>query len=108
MPCFLVLIRVDDRILLHVGMEEAVHGKLEEFPQYADGHGKAEYIFSLIISVITILLSVKIFSDGVDSLINGSKFIFSTSLVVVCLVTILTKLCMYLYTNKIFKKTNNI
>ena len=42
MPCFLVLIRVDDRVLLHVGMEEAVHGKLEEFPQHADGHGKAE------------------------------------------------------------------
>ena len=33
---------VDDRILLHVGMEKEVHGKLEEFPQHADGHGKAE------------------------------------------------------------------
>lgn len=72
------------------------------------GHGKAEYIFSLIISVITILLSIKIFSDGIDSLINGSQFIFSTSLVVVCLVTILTKLGMFLYTNKVFKNTNNI
>jgi len=72
------------------------------------GHGKAEYIFSLIISILTILLSVKIFSNGIDSLINGSKFIFSTNLVVVCLVTILTKLSMYIYTNKIYKKTNSI
>lgn len=88
-----------------------IGGRISEEPSddgHNYGHGKAEYIFSLIISVITILLSVKIFSDGIDSLINGSKFIFSTSLVVVCIVTILTKFGMYLYTNKIFKKTNNI
>lgn len=88
-----------------------IGGKISEEPSddtHNYGHGKAEYIFSLIISVITILLSVKIFSNGVDSLINGSQFVFSTPLVVVCIVTILTKLSMYLYTNKIFRKTNNI
>ena len=72
------------------------------------GHGKAEYIFSMLISVIAILLSIKIFSDGIDSLINGSEFIFSTHLLVVCIITILTKLGMYIYTNKIFKITQNI
>ncbi len=72
------------------------------------GHGKAEYIFSMLISVIAILLSVKIFSDGIDSLINGSQFIFSTHLLVVCLITILTKLSMYIYTNRIYKLTQNI
>lgn len=72
------------------------------------GHGKAEYIFSMLISVIAILLSVKIFSDGIDSLINGSEFIFSTPLLVVCLITILTKLGMYIYTNRIYKQTHNI
>lgn len=88
-----------------------VGGRISKEPSDADhnyGHGKAEYIFSLIISVITILLAVKIFSDGIDSLINGSRFVFSTSLVVVCLVTILTKFAMFCYTNRIFKKTNNI
>ena len=72
------------------------------------GHGKAEYIFSLLISVAAIVLSIKIFSNGIESLINGSKFIFSVQLLVVCLVTILTKLGMYIYTNKIYKKTENI
>lgn len=88
-----------------------IGGKIAKEPSddgHNYGHGKAEYIFSLIISMIAIFLSIKIFSNGIDSLVNGSQFIFSTSLVVVCLVTILTKFGMYLYTNKIFKKTNNI
>ena len=35
------------------------------------GHGKAEYIFSLLISVAAIVLSIKIFSNGIESLSNG-------------------------------------
>ena len=88
-----------------------IGGKISNEPSdesHNYGHGKAEYIFSLIISVITIFLAAKIFSNGLDSLINGSEFIFSTGLVVVCIVTILTKAGMYLYTNKLYKKTNNI
>lgn len=72
------------------------------------GHGKAEYIFSLVISIIMIVLSVKIFSNGINSLLNGSQFIFSTGLLIVCLITILTKLGMFFYTNKIYEKTKNI
>ena len=88
-----------------------IGGKISNEPSdegHNYGHGKAEYIFSLIISIITILLSIKIFSNGIDSLINSSEFIFSTSLVVICIVTILTKFTMFLYTNKIYKKTENI
>lgn len=88
-----------------------IGGKISKEPSDEDhnyGHGKAEYIFSLIISIIAILLAVKIFSDGVDSLIKGAKFIFSTQLIVTCIATILTKIGMYLYTNKIYKKTENI
>ena len=33
---------VDDGVLLHVHMEQHVHAELEELPQHADGHGKAE------------------------------------------------------------------
>ena len=88
-----------------------IGGKISKEPSddgHNYGHGKAEYIFSLIISVITIFLEAKIFSNGIDSLINATEFTFSTALVVICLVTILTKLGMYIYTNKIFKATNNI
>lgn len=88
-----------------------IGGKISKEPSDEDhnyGHGKAEYIFSLTISIIMILLAIKIFSNGIDGLIHGVEFIFSTQLIIVCIVTILTKLGMYFYTNKIFERTKNI
>ena len=88
-----------------------VGGKISNEPSDEDhnyGHGKAEYIFSFIISMIAIALAAKIFWNGIDSFIHGNQFIFSVPLVIVCIITILTKLMMYLYTNKIYKKTENI
>lgn len=88
-----------------------IGGKISSEPSddtHNYGHGKAEYIFSLIISIIAILLAVKIFFDGINSLINGSEFKFSIPLVVICIVTILTKLGMYLYAKRRYKITENI
>lgn len=88
-----------------------VGGKISKEPCDDDhnyGHGKAEYIFSLVISIIMILLAAKIFSNGIDSLLNGAKFTFSSGLILVCIITILTKLGMFLYTNQIYEKTKNI
>lgn len=72
------------------------------------GHGKAEYIFSLFISISMILLSLKILFDSGLSLIYGNDVRFSWALVVVCIVTILIKLCLYVYTHKLNKKYTNI
>lgn len=88
-----------------------IGGKISSEPSdetHNYGHGKAEYIFSLIISLLTILLAIKIFFNGINSLIDRAEFIFSTELVVVCLVTVLIKLAMYIYSNKSYKKTENI
>ena len=41
------------------------------------GHGKAEYIFSLFISLSMILVSFKLLWDSIHSLINQSEFTFS-------------------------------
>lgn len=72
------------------------------------GHGKAEYIFSLFISITMILVSIKLLLDSIGSLINKSHFEFSYFLVIVCIITIITKFCLYLYTKKMFKKYDNI
>lgn len=88
-----------------------IGGKISEEPSDEDhnyGHGKAEYIFSLIISLIAILLAINVFSNGINSLLHGAKFTFSVPLVLVCIVTILTKFGMYWYTHKIFQNTKNI
>ena len=88
-----------------------IGGKISGEPSDEDhnyGHGKAEYIFSLIISIITIYLSLKIAMEGVTSLIKKNTFEFSIWLVIVCAVTILTKLGLYLYTHKKGKASDNI
>jgi len=72
------------------------------------GHGKSEYIFSLLISVTMILVSIKLLIDSIMSLIYKNKLQFSWFLVAVCIVTIITKLSLYLYTRHISKKFKNI
>lgn len=72
------------------------------------GHGKAEYIFSLFISISMIFVGIKLLYDSVMSLINKEAFIFSWFLIVVCIVTILVKFALYLYIKTLAKKYNNI
>ena len=72
------------------------------------GHGKAEYIFSMLISVSMILIGIKLFSSSLCSLIYKTNYKFSWLLVVVCAVTIAIKLALYLYTHSVSKKHNNL
>ena len=72
------------------------------------GHGKAEYIFSMFISISMILVSAKLLYDSIMTLILGSQLIFSWFLVAVCGITIITKISLYIYVKRIYKKYNNI
>lgn len=72
------------------------------------GHGKAEYIFSLFISISMIVVSFKLLFDSAVSLIQKNYMNFSWILVLVCIVTIIVKFSLYLYTNKMCKKYKNI
>lgn len=72
------------------------------------GHGKAEYIYSMLISITMILLSIKLFIDSTKSLIQGSTYTFSIWLVIICIINIIIKLSLYLYTSKLYKKYDNL
>ena len=72
------------------------------------GHGKAEYIFSMFISISMIVIAFKLLYDSIYTLIYGSELIFSWFLVIVCLITIAVKLALFLYTNRLAKKFENI
>lgn len=72
------------------------------------GHGKAEYIFSMFISISMVFVAGKLLFDSLMSLIHQEVFTFSWFLVGVCIVTILVKFALYLYTNTLAKKYNNI
>ncbi len=72
------------------------------------GHGKAEYIYSMIISLVMMATSAVIFKDSLLVIINNQKYDFSNWLIVVCIVTILVKLGLFIYTYGLSKKYNNL
>ena len=72
------------------------------------GHGKAEYIYSMLISIVMFILAFTVGKDSLFSLFNKQEYNFSIYLIIVCIITIIVKLILYLYTKKISKKYNNI
>lgn len=72
------------------------------------GHGKAEYIYSLLISITMILMSLTVIKGTIETFINKEEFVFSIWLILVCLLTIITKFSLYIYTHYLYKKYNNI
>lgn len=72
------------------------------------GHGKAEYIYSMLISISMILMALFILKDSFISLVKGKEYDFSIWLIVVCITTIIIKFCLYMYTSKVYKKYNNL
>ena len=55
-----------------------------------------------------ILLSIKLLIDGISSLLFGNIVKYSIYLIIVCIITILTKIFLFIYTSKLNKKYNNI
>ena len=72
------------------------------------GHGKAEYIFSLLIGVSMIIVAIKLLYDSILSVINQSIITYSIFLIIVAVVTIITKIGLYIYSSYIYKKTENM
>ncbi len=72
------------------------------------GHGKAEYIYSMLISIAMFILAIESFSSSLQSLIFKKEFLFSKWLIIVCIITISVKLFLYFYTHKLSKKYKNI
>lgn len=72
------------------------------------GHGKAEYIYSMLISIIMIIMIFKVLKDSIVNLFTLEKATFTPWLIVVCIMTIIVKLCLFLYTNKLYKKNKSL
>lgn len=72
------------------------------------GHGKAEYIFSFLISLSMIGVALKLLIDSINCFINKNEFTFSWFLIAVCIITIIVKLYLYFYCMHISKKYKNV
>lgn len=88
-----------------------IGNKISSAPHDEDhnfGHGKAEYIFSMFIGISMIFVAAKLFYDSISTLILGSNLEFSWLLIIVCILTIITKFALFIYTKRALKKYNNI
>lgn len=88
-----------------------IGNKIAKVPKDNDhnfGHGKAEYLFSMFISISMIFVAFKLLWDSANSLIFGSNFNFSIFLIVVCIITIIVKFSVFLYTRKLYKLHDSI
>ncbi len=72
------------------------------------GHGKAEYIFSLLISIIMFYVSIRVIMDSINSIKEPEHMHYSHWLIIVCLITLIVKFSLFIYTSLISKKLNNI
>lgn len=85
--------------------------KISKVPDDNDhnfGHGKAEYIFSFLISMSMIAIALKIFYDAIMAMINRNVVVFSWALVIVSVTTIVIKICLYFYTKRIYLEHKNV
>ena len=72
------------------------------------GYGKAEYIYSIFIAISMIYIGLNLFYMSFKSLFTPNEYHFSIYLIVVCIITIIIKLILYLYTKNVGKKVHNL
>jgi cation diffusion facilitator family transporter len=88
-----------------------IGNKISSTPQDDDhpyGHGKAEYIFSMIISFSLFIVAFSICRMSLDSLINKLHFEYSPWLIYISLLSIIIKLGLYIYSIKVGRKYNSL
>lgn len=88
-----------------------IGNKISSKPKDSDhpyGHGKAEYIFSLMIGVTLIQFAIQIIKNAIDSYSSKQKVEFSIYLILVSIVVIAIKYALYIYTKKVGSKTQSL
>lgn len=72
------------------------------------GHGKAEYIFTMLISLTMLIVAIKLLFSSIESLFIEYNYKFSYGLLIVGATTYIVKISLYIYTHKIAKEENNL
>ena len=78
-----------------------IGNKIASIPRDEDhnlGHGKAEYIYSMLISISMVLISLVVLKNSLNSIFRSNKYDFNIWLVIVCIITIIVKISLFIYT----------
>jgi len=80
----------------------------KENKNYSFGIKRVKYVFSLTVSVLMVMIAITMLKNVISSLFEPSKYIFNIYSLVICLITIVIKLILYIYSRSEYIKTNNI
>ena len=72
------------------------------------GHGKAEYIFTMLISITMLVVAIKLLISSIESLFIEYNYNFSYGLLIVGAITFIVKILLFIYTRKIAREENNL
>lgn len=87
-----------------VGMKFAGKAADEKHPY---GHGRAEYVASLIVSSIVFYAGVAAAIESVRKIFHPEEVKYDTATIIVLVAAILTKICLGIYVKKTGKKVNS-
>jgi len=88
-----------------------VGGKISSIPEDEDhefGHGKAEFVASLLIGIFMVIVSIDMLYDSIMSILSGEHFVFSWLLIIIPIITIIVKIILYFYVSKVGKSMNSL
>lgn len=71
------------------------------------GHGRAEYVAGFVVSMVITLMGVELARNSIDKILNPTAIEFNWLSLCILLVSIITKLWMFLFNRKISKKINS-
>lgn len=71
------------------------------------GHGRFEYLTSLIIAMVILLVGVELFTDSLDKVIHPDEVTFSYVVLITLIVSIAIKIWMSLFNRKLGNKINS-
>lgn len=88
-----------------------VGGRISEKPADEDhefGHGKAEFVASFLIGILMVMVSIDTLYSGIMAIVKNEAFTFSYFLIIVPVVTIITKGILCVYCTKKHKEYNSL
>lgn len=71
------------------------------------GHGRMEYIVSIVISFLIFLVGFELLKSSFDKIIHPQAVVFSTTVLIIMIITILVKIWMSMFNKKLGTKINN-
>ncbi|MFV0379779.1 MAG: cation diffusion facilitator family transporter [Anaerorhabdus sp.] len=71
------------------------------------GHGRVEYISSLFIAVVILLLGIELFKTSLNKIFNPSSINVNPIVILILFITVIVKLWMYFFNKKLGDLTSN-